>query len=181
MTLSYTSLPKICVWALALVFVLSSCSSGGFSDIDQYMADVKAKPVGVIEPIPVFKPYQVFRYNAAATRSPFEVPVKVREITSLARKSNVKPDLNRTKEQLESFNIESLAMVGTLSQAGQTWALIEDTAGSVHQVLTGNYMGRNHGRIVEVGNDSIAVIEIISNGKDSWIERPRTLKLKDGS
>ena len=85
------------------------------------------------------------------------------------------------KEQLESYNLESLSMVGTLEQKGTVWALIDDGQGAVHQVLTGNYMGRNHGKIIEVRHDSIAVMEIISNGKDSWIERPRTLKLKDGS
>lgn len=160
---------------------LGGCSSGSFSDIDKFMADTRAKPRGEIEPVPIFKPYTIFRYNAAANRSPFEVPVKVKEIASLARKSNVKPDQNRVKEQLESFNLESLSMVGTLEQKGQMWALIDDGQGSVHQVLTGNYMGRNHGRIIEVRHDSIAVLEIISNGKDSWIERPRTLKLKEGS
>ena len=145
------------------------------------MTQTRAKPAGEIEPIPLFKPYKIFRYNAAANRSPFEVPIKVREIASLARSSNVKPDLNRIKEQLETYGLESLSMVGTLEQKGTMWALIEDSQGSVHQVVTGNYMGRNFGRIVEIRHDAVAILEIISNGKDSWIERPRTLKLKGGS
>lgn len=174
-------LPRCLALALPIFTLLTACSSGNFSDIDDFMTEVQAQPSGVIEPIPLFKPYQIFRYNAASKRAPFEVPVKVREIASLALSTNVKPDSNRSKEQLEFFNIEGLTMVGTLSQSGNTWALIEDSNGSVHQVLAGNYMGRNHGRIVAVRYDSIAVVEIIANGKDSWIERPRTLKLKDGS
>jgi len=165
----------------SLSLVLSGCLSNDFSDIDKFMSDTRAMPAGEIEPIPLFKPYKVFRYNPAANRSPFEVPVKVREIASLARSSNVKPDLNRVKEQLESFSLESLSMVGTLEQKGTMWALIDDGQGSVHQVVSGNYMGRNFGRIVEIRHDSVALLEIISSGKDSWIERPRTLKLKDGS
>jgi len=166
---------------VGFLLLLTACSSNNFSDIDQFMEKTRAKPAGEIEPIPLFKPYKVFRYNAAANRAPFEVPVKVAEIANLARSSNVKPDFNRVKEQLESFGLESLSMVGTLEQKGTIWALIEDGQGSVHQAVVGNYMGRNFGRIVEIRHDTVAVIEIISNGKDSWVERPRTLKLKGGS
>lgn len=166
---------------VGLPILLGGCSSGSFSDIDQFMAETQAQPSGEIEPVPIFKPYTVFRYNSGVERSPFEVPIKVREIANLARSSNVKPDLNRVKEQLESFSLEALSMVGTLERKGTVWALIDDGQGSVHQVLKGNYVGRNYGQILEIRHDSLAVIEIISNGKDSWIERPRTLKLKDGS
>lgn len=161
--------------------LLLGCSSGGYSDLDDYMAQVRAEPRGVIAPIPIFKTYKAFRYNAASMRSPFEVPVKIREIAMLSMSSDVKPNKNRAKELLEGFNIEAITMVGTLEQRGTVWALVSDGDGSVYQVLAGNYMGKNHGRIVEVRQDSVALIEIISNGPDSWIERPRTLKLKEES
>lgn len=166
--------------AILISFLLTGCGGEQYADLDRFMADARAQPQGVIEPPPIFKPYKAFRYNAASKRSPFEVPVKIREIALLSMSSNVKPDENRVKEQLESFNIEALTMVGTLEQKGQIWALIDDGSGVVHQVLEGNYMGKNHGRIVQVSYDSLAIVEIIANGSDSWIERPRTLKLKDG-
>ncbi len=176
------SVKKMFVRLLLVVaaLVIAGCSSDQYTDIDRFMADVRAKPQGVIEPIPIFKPYKAFRYNAAAKRSPFEVPVKIREIALLSMSSNVKPDESRVKEQLETFNLEALTMVGTLEQQGTLWALVDDGSNAVHQVLMGNYMGKNHGRIVAIDYDSIAVVEIIANGTDSWIERPRTLKLKDG-
>lgn len=164
-----------------LSVILAGCASDSYSDLDDFMAQVRAKPSGVIAPIPIFKTYQAFRYNAASMRSPFEVPVKIREIAHLSMSSDVKPNEKRTKELLESFNLEAITMVGTLEQEGTVWALVDDGSGSVHQVLNGNYMGKNHGRIVEIRRDSIAVIEIIANGVDSWIERPRTLKLKEES
>lgn len=166
---------------LGLVLALAACSGGQYADLDRFMADVRAKPQGVIEPIPIFKPYKAFRYNAASKRSPFEVPVKIREIALLSMSSDVQPDESRVREQLEFFNLEALTMVGTLEQNGTLWALVDDGSGVVHQVLSGNYMGKNHGRIVDINYDSIAMVEIISNGVGSWIERPRTLKLKDGS
>lgn len=143
------------------------------------MDQERNKPSGVIEPIPVFRPYVGFSYNAAAKRSPFELPVKVRDIISMKRTGNVKPDFNRVREQLENYNLESLFMVGTIEQKGTLWALIDDCKGEVHMALKGNYLGKNHGKIVSVYSDSVSVIELISNGKDSWVERPRTLKIKD--
>ncbi|MBT8140128.1 MAG: pilus assembly protein PilP [Gammaproteobacteria bacterium] len=166
---------------LASLGLLAGCSSSDYSDIDKFMVQTREKPQGVIDPIPIFKPYKAFRYNAASKRSPFEVPVKVREIASLSLSSDVKPDPKRVKEQLEAYNLEGLSMVGTLERGGTLWALIDDGSGAVHQVLKGNHMGKNHGRIVAIYPDSVAVVEIIANGKDSWIERPRTLKLKDNS
>lgn len=165
---------------IGLIVGLAGCSSGDYADLDKFMAEAKGQPQGVIEPIPLFKPYKAFRYNAAAKRSPFEVPIKIREIALLSISSDVKPDPKRAKEQLEAFNLEALTMVGTLERNGTLWALIDDGESSVHQVLTGNYMGKNHGRIVEIRHDSISVVEIIANGTDSWIERPRTLQLKEG-
>ena len=166
---------------LAMIFLLASCSSPEHSDIDDFMAQVRAEPRGVIAPIPIFKTYQAFRYNAASMRSPFEVPVKIREIANLSMSSDVKPNAKRTKELLEAFNIEAILMVGTLERGGTVWALVDDSTGSIHQVLDGNFLGKNHGRIVDIRHDSLALIEIIANGPDSWIERPRTLKLKEDS
>lgn len=171
---------KSLLLCLCLALTLGGCSSGSYSDLDEFMAESKAKPQGVIAPIPIFKPYKAFRYNAASKRSPFEVPVKIREIVRLSISSDVKPDPKRVKEQLESYNLEGLSMVGTLEQSGTLWALIDDGQGSVHQVLKGNYMGKNHGNIVQIRHDSVSVIEIIANGTESWIERPRTLQLKEG-
>jgi type IV pilus assembly protein PilP len=169
------------LYLLVLIFLLSSCSSPEYTDLDDFMAQVRTEPQGVIAPIPIFKTYQAFRYNAAAMRSPFEVPVKIREIANLSMSSDVKPNKNRAKELLENFNIEAISMVGTLERRGIVWALVDDGKGSIHQVLGGNYLGKNHGRIVDIRHDSMALIEIIANGPDSWIERPRTLKLKEDS
>lgn len=171
---------KLAALVISLVLI-AGCSSNDTSDIDNFMADNRDKPSGVIEPIPIFKPYKAFRYNAATKRSPFEVPVNVREIAYLSLSSDVNPDPKRVKEQLESFNIEGISMVGTIARAGTLWALVDDGSGAVHQVLAGNFLGKNHGRIVSIYPDSISIIEIIGNGKDSWIERPRTLNLKDDS
>lgn len=157
---------------------LSACTSDNYRDIDEFMAEKKAKPGGVIKPIPVFKAYKAFTYSAAGMRGPFDRPVDVGEITRMQLTSNVKPDGNRTKEYLEQFSLDSLSMVGTLEQGGQFWVLLRDENGGVNRVQEGNYVGRNHGKIVEATETYLSVIEIVPNGVDGWVERPKTIKIR---
>jgi type IV pilus assembly protein PilP len=59
------------------------------------------------------------------------------------------------------------------------WVLIDDGEEGIHRVREGNYLGRNHGKIVEISESYVSVIEIVSTGVEGWIERPRTLKLSE--
>lgn len=160
------------------VLVLTACGGSSYPDLDKYMADIKAKPAGHIPPIPAFTAYKSFVYGAAGLRSPFQPPVEVKEITRLQRLTKVRPDPNRTKEFLEQFTFDSLGMVGTVQMGGTLWGLVSDSEGSVHRVKVGNYIGKNHGRIVELTESYVAAIEIVANGPDEWVERPRKLMLR---
>lgn len=163
---------------LLLVTGLVGCGGNDFSDLDRFMAEKKARPGGVIAPIPTFKAYEPFAYSATRLRSPFDRPIEVREITQMAGSSAIKPDEDRAREFLEQFTFDSLAMVGTLARGGQDWALVRDPDGGIHRVTEGNYLGRNHGEIVELTDTYIAVVEIVTDGtSDGWVERPRTIEL----
>jgi len=158
--------------------LLSACGGRDFSDLDAFMASKRDRPGGIIAPIPTFKAYEAFSYGATTLRSPFDRPIEVREIAQLQAISTVKPDENRPKEFLEQFTFDSLKMVGTLNRDGGAWTLIQDPEGGVHRVQVGNYLGRHHGKIVEMTDTYLAVVEIVSDGtKDGWVERPRTIKL----
>ena len=162
----------------ATLVALTACSGRDFSDIDRFMAEKRARPGGIIEPIPTFKAYEAFAYSATRLRSPFDRPIEVREITQLQAISTVKPDEDRVREFLEQYTFDSLAMVGTLERGGNRWGLVRDPEGGIHRVRVGNYLGRNHGKIVELTEGYLAVVEIVSDGtSDGWVERPRTIEL----
>ena len=164
--------------ALLCSLALSACSGGDFSDLDEFMEEKRARPGGIIAPIPTFKAYEAFAYSATALRSPFDRPIEVRQITQLQAVASIKPDPNRVKEFLEQFTFDSLRMVGTLEREDINWILVKDPEGGVHRVKMGNFLGRNHGKIVDMGDTFVAVVEIVSDGtKDGWVERPRTIKL----
>ena len=142
------------------------------------MEEKLSRPGGIIAPIPTFKAYEAFAYSATTLRSPFDRPIEVREIAQLQAIAAIKPDENRSKEFLEQFTFDSLRMVGTLNRDETSWTLIKDPSGGVHRVKMGNFLGRHHGKVVDMTDTYVAVVEIVSDGTpDGWVERPRTIKL----
>lgn len=163
------------------VLLTSGCSGGSqHDDLKSFMADVRAKPSGEVKPLPTFRSYKTFSYGAMALRSPFDPPLVLSATNSISSENKVQPpDETRKKEYLENYNFAALSMVGALSKDGQIWSLVNDGSGGIHRVTTGNYIGKNHGRIVAVTNSKIDVVEVVPDGKGEWVERPRTLALKE--
>lgn len=161
---------------LFLTFILSACSSSSDQqDLKDFMAEAKRRPQGQIDPLPPFQVYQPFTYSAMTLRSPFERPAPLEKETKGGR--TVEPDLTREKEYLENFNIVNLNMVGTLTKGGKLWALIDDGQGKVTPVTVGNYMGKNFGKIISTEKTQLEVMEIVADGSNGWVERPRIIKL----
>lgn len=170
---------KLSKHALLYVVLLQGCSSeGNFSDLQAFMDEVKNRPKGTIEPIPQFQPYEAFTYSASSLRSPFQPPVKVETVKRSKGAREIKPDESRVREFLEGFNIEVFEMVGSLSNSTGRFALVSG-AGGVHRVKVGDYLGRNHGRVVALDDTKIDVVEIVPDGDGGWLERPRSLVLKE--
>lgn len=172
------------VLAMLSALLVSGCSSNdGFSDLDRFMKEIDSKPRGHIEALPEVQVYRAFTYSAANRRSPFLPPqeVVINEVKIQEDQSNVKPNFDRVPEVLESFSLGELRMVGTLqrNQNDVLWALIADNLGSIHMAKAGQYMGKNHGRIVGIEAGRLDLIEIVPNGYGGWLERPRTISLDD--
>ena len=171
------------IYRLALLvagaLLIQGCSQQEHSDLHQFMAAEKAKPAGEIEPLPTFSAYKTFNYAAIAFRRPFEPPMLLGPEESIKGRKTVEPDMSRKKEHLESFNFSALTLVGTVTKDGVMWSLVNDGQGGIHRVKVGNYMGKNHGKIVSVSGSRIDLVEIVPDGKGSWIERPRALALQE--
>lgn len=162
-----------------LMAALGACSgSEGMEDLQQYVIEVALRPGGEVEPMPEFVPYEAFAYSAASMRSPFDIPILAGAGEAAAPVSIVQPDFERPRETLEEFALGNLNMVGMMTRSSGTVALVQDENGKVHRVSRGNYMGRNHGRVVQVTATEIELIEIVPSGDGGWVERPRTLTLQ---
>jgi len=174
----------ILVLTILVPLLISGCGGNdGFSDIDRFMKEIDSKPRGRIKALPEVQVYRAFAYSAASRRSPFLPPqdVVINEVEIQKDQSNVKPNLDRVPEILETYSLGQLKMVGTLSRDGvdTLWALISDHEGSIHMATTGQYMGKNHGKIMAIDSGRLDMIEIVPNGYGGWLERPRTIALDD--
>lgn len=167
------------IMACLLIGIAGCANETEFTDLKLKMEEVRKRPKGHIEPPPEFKAYKTYTYSAAALRSPFSPPVDIETVQVPRGTQDVKPDLTRPREQLENYSIDSIQMVGTIRRPeGDLFALVSDNTGALHRVSRGNYLGRNHGKIMNIRENKIDVIEIVSDGLDGWLERPRTIILK---
>ena len=147
-------------------------------DLDSYINEVKARPGGRIEPLPEITPYEVFTYvaDAEGMRSPF-VPDTPQAAGPAA--GGASPDPDRPAEFLESFPLDTLRMVGTLDINETVYGLVQTSDGLIHRVVPGNYMGQNDGRITDITESEIVLVEIISDGIGGYIERDAAIGLSD--
>ncbi len=164
--------------AVALVVAtvgLTACSAN-MDELDAYINDIKSKPGRGIDPLPEIKPYEVFSYEADEMRSPFQ-PDSAQVVTNTAGAITI--DEDRIREYLEGFPLDSLRMVGTLDMDNTYYGLIQTADGLIHRVIPGNYMGQNYGRITDIAESEIVLVEVISDGIGGYIERDAAVSLTD--
>jgi type IV pilus assembly protein PilP len=159
-----------------LALSLAACGSGS-DDLDQYINAVKTRPGGRIEPLPEITPYESFNYIAdvQGLRSPFRPDTP----QAAGGGTGPRPDDERSREYLETFPLDTLGMVGTLHINETMYGLVQTADGLIHRVIPGNYMGQNDGRITDISDSEIGLVEIISDGIGGYIERDAAVGLSD--
>lgn len=150
------------------------------ADLKEFVAKTQARPSGQIEPLPEFKPYESFVYEGSSLRNPFEPLIPAEEADEVVGNgSEIKPDDDRPKDYLETFAIDQLKMVGTITPLDQQGllALVRDNKGEIHRVALGDHMGLDYGQVTEITDDVVKLVEIISDGRGGWMKRPRNLAM----
>ncbi len=153
---------------------VSACSQD-VTDLQTFIAQTKSAHVGTVKPIPQFKPYESFSYSAAELRDPFVANIVTQESNTTT--SLLNPDMSRPRQPLEIFPLDTLSMVGILEQNEQQWGLIKDPKNTVHRVQVGNYMGQSEGRIIEINESAVYLVEIIPDGIGGYIERDASIAI----
>jgi type IV pilus assembly protein PilP len=180
MTGMLKTLPKFLLLG-TIATLLVGCGEG-LGDLQQFVQQIRSKPPGRIEPIPEFQPYQNFEYTSHDLRDPFKLvdfrrpEENPEEISQLA--DGLRPDIDRVKEPLEDFPLDTLRLKGTIDDKdGIKWGLIFAPDNTIHRVIEGNYMGQNHGRIISVSDQTIELTEIVPDGLGNYIERSSAVAL----
>jgi type IV pilus assembly protein PilP len=171
--------PRLLVATVALL-ALAACSRGVTSspgeapNLENFVAEVKARPAPPLDPLPVMQQFETFEYAAQALRDPFS-----NAFTDRSNGSGPRPDSDRRKQTLEQFPLDSLDMVGTLGRGERTVALVMAPDKVTYRVQPGAYMGQSDGRVTGVFEDRIELVELVPDGAGGWLERPASVALED--
>lgn len=159
--------------------VVSGCGDGGSEELRQWMDEVRRQTPVSVQQISAPKTFTPFIYAETAELDPYS-PQKLQvALAKLQTQSGgIQPDLERRKEALESFPLDTIAMVGTLERPGLTYALLR-TDGSVFQAKVGNHIGQNFGRITRITESGLELVEIVRDASGEWSQRTTKLELQE--
>lgn len=158
--------------------MLIACSDSRMSDLQRFIDEVKAEKQGHVEPLPEFKPFETFVYKADEIKDPFTSwETRVQNVAQAGGENQIHPEEHRRKEVLEGFQLNALLMMGTLEYQNEIWGLIKAPDGIVYRVKEGNYLGQNHGKIIRILRNQMALMEIVPDGLGAWEERQASLSL----
>jgi type IV pilus assembly protein PilP len=166
---------RLALLAVPLVALLAGCGGESHRDLQDWMKEQGKGVRGQLDPLPQIKPYEPFAYNDFDLPDPF----KERKIEPMKSEgtSKLAPDLNRRREPLEAYPLESLSMVGTLEKGRTLYALVKTPERDIFQVRQGNHLGQNFGVIVGITDTDIKLKELMQDGAGDWSERSSTLNL----
>ena len=164
--------------------VLSGCGSAGEDELRVWMAEQRANTRPHVTPLTEPKKFIPEPYSQDGAIEPFN---QLKLTQALRRDSNqvasnaalIAPEMARRKESLESFPLDSMAMVGSLNKAGALTALLK-VDNLIYQVKVGNYLGLNYGKITQITENAIQLREIVQDTTGDWIERTASLDLQEG-
>ena len=160
---------------LVLGVFLTACSSEDGDDLDQYMRDAAKDVKPKVKPLPEVKPYIPFQYNADGS---LVDPFRARK--AINKSGTLQPNMNRPKEAMEAYPLESLKYVGMLSKNKLTYALLKTPDNVVQQVKVGNYVGQNFGRVTQITDSEVVLNEIVQDElSGDWVERISNLALQE--
>jgi len=166
---------------LLLPIILSGCFNDT-NDIRAHIATVQANTRNYIEPMPEVPVFNHFDYEAQNLRSPFDLPKPEAIQEKMQQMSGcLSPDPRRRKQPLEKFSISDLSMRGTLGELGITWGLVEASDATLHRVSVGSYVGLYNGKITEVSQKHVAVVELVPDGAGCWAERDTVITMSESN
>lgn len=164
---------------LAAVFGLGGCSSDE-QELDAWMAQQKREVRPNVPPLVPPKRFDPQPYSEVSAVEPFSAQKLTVALKQEQRQPNsmLASEMNRRKEPLEAYPLDSMQMVGSVTRQGRPSALLKVDA-LIYQVRAGDYLGQNYGKVVGISETEVTLREIVQDAAGEWIERPTALQLQE--
>jgi len=165
--------------AALAALVVAGCSAD-HEELQQWMEQQRREVKPNVTPLQPPKKFDPAPYLMAQAVEPFSNQKLTVALKQEARQPNsvLAAELNRRKEPLEAYPLDSMAMVGSVTKQGQPFALLR-VDNLLYQVKVGDYLGQNYGRITKIAETEIGLREIVQDAAGEWIERPAALQLQE--
>ena len=159
--------------------LLAACGDGGVGETRAWMKQVEKQTVPKVKPLPEPKTFEPYGYDPRAALDPFDPTKLLGEMARMAQAgANAnQPDLERPKELLETFPLDTMRMVGTIQKGGVNYALLQ-VERSLYRVRSGQRIGQNYGRITRVSEGAVEIRESVQDATGDWVERMAHIELQ---
>jgi type IV pilus assembly protein PilP len=162
-----------------LVTALAACT-GEQEELQQWMDQQKREVKPSVQPLSPPKKFDPQPYLALTGVDPFSTQKLTVALKQEARQPNsmLAAEINRRKEPLEAYPVDSMSMVGSVVKQGRQYALLK-VDNLLYQVKVGDYLGQNYGKITKITETDISLREIVQDAAGEWIERSGSLQLQE--
>jgi len=162
-----------------LATLLAGCGDSDVREVRDWMEQVKRDTHPAVKPLPEPKDFLPYAYGARQAVDPFNPNKLLGELARVAATSNNpnQPDLQRPREQLETYPLDTMQMVGTMEKGGMRYALLQVDR-SLYQVRAGQRIGQNFGVVTHVGDDVVEIREVVQDAAGEWTGRMSKLELQ---
>ncbi|WP_306395295.1 pilus assembly protein PilP [Telluria beijingensis] len=158
--------------------LLAACGDGGVGETRAWMKQVEKQTVPKVKALPEPKTFEPYGYDAREAPDPFDQAKLLGEMARAAQAGNAnQPDLERPKEVLENFPLDTMRMVGTIEKGGVKYALLQ-VERTLYRVRPGQRIGQNFGRITRVSEGAIEIRESVQDATGDWVERMAHIELQ---
>jgi type IV pilus assembly protein PilP len=157
--------------------LLSGCGAD-LDELQGWMEQQRREVKPNVAPLSPPRKFDPQPYAAADAVDPFssqKLAVALKR-DERAPSSLLAAELNRRKEPLEAYPLDSMGMVGSVNKQGRPFALLR-VDGLLYQVKPGDYIGQNYGRVLRVTETELVLREVVQDAAGEWIERNSTLQL----
>lgn len=171
-------------WAIRCVIPLTvglvAGCTGSQDELQKWVEQQHREVKPNVAPLSAPKKFNPQAYLELQGIEPFSVQKLTVAIKQEARQPNslLAAEINRRKEPLEAYPLDSMSMVGSVTRLGHPYALLRVDK-LLYQVKVGDYLGQNYGKITNISETDISYREIVQDAAGEWIERTSSLQLQE--